>query len=173
MTQVNLYKKILYYRKIILFNKIKTKKMFKYLLICNFNNFNGLGLKLTKNFFISLDQKNKFKPYKNLFNKFLFNNSYKKFNKNFIFFDFYSLSEILNFIENLRNLTLIPFIIYPLFILNYKKNNLISLKNLIINFLKHNNNIKSFLYLKLILSFKKFIIKFFIQLNLKIRKCQH
>jgi hypothetical protein len=171
MTQLNLYKKLIKYRKIILFNKIKIKKSFKYLLVCHFTHLNGLAFKLIKNFFISLDNKLKFKPYKNLFNKFLFNKSYGYFNKNFIFFKFYSLDNLLNLIENLKNLTLIPFIIYPLFLLNYKKNILISLKNLNLNFLKINNIIKSLIYLKLILILKKIIIKIFIQFNLKIKKC--
>jgi hypothetical protein len=172
MTQLNLYKKILKYRKIILFNKIKIKKLFKYLLICNFNHLNGLALKLIKQFFLSLNQKLSFKPYKNILNRYLFNNTYHQFNKNFIFFEFSALNDILIFIKNMKNLTLIPFVIYPIFILNYKKNILISLNNLKNFKYFSKNNIKFLIYLKIIILLKKLIIKFFIQLNKKIKKCQ-
>jgi hypothetical protein len=172
MTYLNLYKKIIKYRKIILFNKTKLKKSSTYLLICHFNNLNGLAFKLIKQFFFSLNQKLNFKPYKNTLSRFLFNNSYKKFNKNFIFFKFFNLNDILIFIDNIRNLTLIPFIIYPLFILNYKKNILISLKNLNINYFNINKSVNTLIYIKIINILKKLIIKFFIQLNLKIKKQQ-
>jgi hypothetical protein len=170
MNKLTLYKKLIKYRKILLINKIKLKNLDKYILICDFNHFNNLALKLLKLHFLSANiNTNLFKPYKNIFNKFIFNSKYK-FNKNNIFFKFNDLKLILNFIENLKELTIIPFLVYPLFLINNKKNIMISLKNLDLNYFNKFNNLKLFIYSHIIIILKKLIINFFFKITIKIKK---
>jgi hypothetical protein len=166
----NFYK-IIKYRKFLnkqqkskfeLFNK-------KYLLVCDFNNFNGLGLKLLKLFLFKNNFK--FKLYKYLLSNFYINK--KLTNSYLIYFKFNKFNNIIKFIEFLKNFTMIPFFCFPLFIINKLKNillpiNHINLKNSLYKLNKV--NLIKLIVLKFI---KNLLINYIIKLLIKLKKCQH
>lgn len=172
VNQFNLYRKLIKYRNIINLNKIKNKELKGYLIICDFNSFNGLALKLLKLNVLALNKNFLFKPYKNIIHKNLFYHKFKFYNKNSLFFHFKTVPEIFLFLENAKKLGLIPFCFFPLNILNLKKKIILSFKNVNLKFFNIPLSINSYLYSIVILLLKKIIIKLFLQLNLYTKKCQ-
>lgn len=165
LSKTNFYTHLIKFRKLIfLKNKLK-HNMFKFILICDFNNFNGLALKLLKSQFLNLIVSSNltFKPYKDLFKfKFSFN---KKINKQSqIYFKFKNIKTLILLIDYFKNLSIIPFLIYPLFILNKKKNIIFPLNQLY--FLK-NININNLILNIIIKPLKKIIINIFIKFFIK------
>jgi hypothetical protein len=116
---MSIFFKILKYRKF-LNKQLKTTliKKKKYILICDFNNINGLGFKLLRSFLF----KNNFKLklYKNLLSNYFLNISF--INTKLIYFKFNKFFSIITFIKLLQNLTIIPFFCFPLIIINQFKN---------------------------------------------------
>lgn len=98
-----LIKNILKYRKYL--KKISNNKKIikKYYLICDFNNFNGLGLKLLKLYFIKYNLS--LNLYKNLFNPIFFKNKLS----HLIYFQFNKFNSLLLFIKFMKKITIIPF----------------------------------------------------------------
>jgi hypothetical protein len=164
----SLLKKIIKFRKLILTNKKQSNLSYKYILVCDFSSFNGLALKLLKSYIIGFGGMLDFKPFKILFNKNLFINN--NLFKNTLYFQFNSLNHILNLINLLKEKTLIPFLIYPLYVINFNKNIIFSLKNLKYNYLK-TNNLKKIIYLKIIYTLKKLFLNILFQLTLRTKKC--
>jgi hypothetical protein len=163
LSKTNFYKNLIKFRKLIfLKNKLKNN-IFKFILICDFNNFNGLALKLLKSQFLNLmfSSTLTFKPYKNLF-KFYF---HKKINKQSqIYFKFKNIKTLILLIDYFKTLSIIPFLIYPLFILNKKKNIIFPLNQLY--FLK-NININNLLINIIINPLKKIVLNIFIKFFIK------
>jgi len=114
---MSIFFKLIKYRKF-LNKQLKTQSINnKYILICDYNNFNGLGLKLLK-LFIQKKQF-KFKLYKNLCLNFY--NNLKYINNKLIYFQFNKFINLIYFIKFLKNLTLMPFfVIHYLFLINIK-----------------------------------------------------
>lgn len=159
--------KLIKYRKF-LNKQLKTKSInFKYILICDFNNFNGLGLKLLK-LFIQKKQL-KFKLYKKIFSNFYINLKY--INNKLIYFKFNKFFNIIYFIKFLKNFTLIPFFCYPLIIINKQKNIFLPITKLNTNLLIGLNkiNLIQIIFIKFI---KNLLITYVIKLLLKLKKCQ-
>jgi hypothetical protein len=170
MSYSNFYK-IIKYRKFLkkkFQNKILIKNKKKYSLICDFNNFNGLGLKLLKLF---LNKNNfKFKIYQNLFPK-LFNNL-TIINSKLIYFKFNKFNNIIKFIKFLKNLTIIPFFCFPLLILNQFKNIILPVNILNFNNLYQLN--KKFLIKSIFINLiKNLLFNYLIKIIYKLKKCQH
>lgn len=160
-----LTKNILKYRKYL--KKISNNKKIikKYYLICDFNNFNGLGLKLLKLYFI------KYNLSLNLF-KNLFNSIYltKKIS-NLIYFQFNKFNSLLLFIKLMQKLTIIPFFFFPLYIFSIKKNILIPINFLSLNkFINLNKiNLINIIIIKVI---KNLVLLIILKILNKISKCQ-
>lgn len=161
-----LIKNILKYRKYLKKTSNNKKIIKKYYLICDFNNFNGLGLKLLKLYFIKYNLS--LNLYKNLFN----NIYLLKKTSNLIYFQFNKFNSLLLFIKFMQKLTIIPFFLFPLYIFNIKKNILIPMNYLNLNkFINLNRiNLVNIIIIKII---KNLIISIFFKLLSKINKCQH
>jgi hypothetical protein len=164
----SLSQKIIKFRKLILINKKHFNINYKYILLCDFNSFNGLALKLLKSYLLDSFNMFNFKPFKILFNTNLFVNN--NFLKNIVYFKFNCLNDILNLIDFFKHKTLIPFLIYPLYIININKNIIFSLKNLKNNYLKI-NSLNNIIYSKIIYILKKLFLNILFQLSSKIKKC--
>lgn len=172
----NIYKNIIKYRTYLNIHKFKLNffniKKFKYILVCDFNLLNSLGFKLLKPYFLKLQNLQKYLPYKFLLNFECQNYNFFKFNKNLIYFLFNTKYELNELITIFKKLTLIPFLFYPLFIFNIKKNKYLSFNNFNLkNLLKLNKIelINNFI----ITILKKNIFKLLITLNFLKKNCQH
>ena len=164
MSKLHLYKKLIKYRRrLINHSKLIRINKIKYILICDFYNFNSLAIKLLKLYFLSKNKKYKFNPYKNLINKLIFN---KFITQSVIYFKFLKLNELLEFINYSKKLTLIPFLFCPVFILNKNYKIMLPFKNINITNLL---NLKSF-YLNILIILKKIILNLILKLNTKINK---
>lgn len=131
-------------------------KKSNFFLFCHFNNLNGLGLKLLKYFLLNL----------NLNLNLNFNYNILKTNSkqhNIILPFNNNLFELLN---ELKNKSIIPFILYPLYIINLNENILFSFKFIKdLNFLKFNKKILiNNIFIKFL---KKNIINILYSLNIK------
>jgi hypothetical protein len=161
-----LTKNILKYRKFL--KKISSNKLTiqKYNLICDFNNFNGLGLKLLRLYFIKYGLS--FNLYKQLFYKL----SLKKTLSNVIYFQFSKFKSILSFIQLMSKLTIIPYFFFPLYITNKKKNILLPLNylNLMTSLNLNKLDLLNLIIIKII---KNLIISIILKILKKIFKCQH
>jgi len=164
---MSIFFKLIKYRKF-LNKQLKTQSINnKYILICDYNNFNGLGLKLLK-LFIQKKQF-KFKLYKNLCLNFY--NNLKYINNKLIYFQFNKFINLIYFIKFLKNLTLMPFFCYPLLILNKYKNIILPVTKL--NFYQLNYlNKKNLIQIIFIKFIKKLLITYILKLLLKLKKCQ-
>jgi len=160
-----LVKNILKYRKYLKKNSNNKQVLKKYNLICDFNNFNGLGLKLLKLYFIKYNLS--LNLYKNLFNQINLN----KKPSNLIYFQFNKFNSIFLFIKLMRQLTLIPFFFFPLYIFNTQKNILVPFNYLNLNKLNNLNksNLINLIIIKLI---KNLILLIILKILKKINKCQ-
>jgi hypothetical protein len=161
------FTKIIKYRKFI-------KKQFKlkivskkYLLICDFNNFNGLGFKLLKLFLFKNNFK--FKLYKNLLTNTFIN--LKFINNNLIYFKFNKFNNIIKFIKFLKNFSIIPFFCFPLFIINKYKNIILTMNQLNLIQLSIFNKTKliNIIFINFI---KKLLVNYIIKILFKLKKCQ-
>ena len=161
-----LVKNILKYRKYLKKNSNNKRIFKKYSLICDFNNFNGLGLKLLKSYFIKYNLS--LNLYKNLFNKIYLS----KKNSNLIYFQFNKFNSIFLFINLMQKLTTIPFFFFPLYIFNITKNILVPLNYLNLNKFNNLNKINLINFI-IINTIKSLIISIVIKI-LKIinKKCQ-
>ena len=161
------FNKILKYRKFLIKQLKYTKLNSKYILLCDFNYFNGLGLKLLKYFLIKNNFK--FNVNKKLLSNFFLNIKY--INTNLIYFKFNKFNNIIKFIKILNKLTLIPFFFFPLLILNPSKNIIFPINKLNFEKLKCINR-NFFIKLIFINFIKKLISNYIIKLLIKIKKCQ-
>jgi hypothetical protein len=163
----NFYK-LIKYRKF-LKKQFKHKTLDKqYLLICDFNHFNGLGLKLLKLFII----KNviKFNLYKNLLANFYINLNF--INANLIYFKFNKFNNIIKFIKFLKYFTILPFFCFPTLILNKFKNIILPVH--ITKLIKSFQFNQQFLIKKIFINLiKKLILNYIIKIIIKLKKCQH
>jgi len=161
------FNKIIKYRKFIK-KQFKTKLFIKkYILVCDFNNFNGLGLKLLKLFLFKNNFK--FKLYKNLLTNLFVN--FKFINNNLIYFKFNKFNNIIKFIKFLQNFLIIPFFCFPLFIINRSKNIILTMNKLnlkqLFNFNK--SNLIKIIFINFI---KKLLLNYIIKILFKLKKCQ-
>ena len=161
------FNKIIKYRKFIK-KQFKTKIFIKkYLLICDFINFNGLGFKLLKLFLFKNNFK--FKIYKNLLTNLFVN--FKFINNNLIYFKFNKFNNIIKFIKFLQNFSIIPFFCFPLFIINKDKNIILTINKLNLKHLFTFNKIKliNIIFINFI---KKLLLNYIIKILFKLKKCQ-
>ena len=160
--KINKFKIILKQRKFL--KKLNSNFILKqlnwnYFIVFHFNTLSGLGFKLLKYLLNNSNNFNlKFKIYYNYFTNYNI--------KNHLLIAVETDFELLKLINKLNEFIIIPYILYPLYILNSNKNILFEFKYINININKNLNfSKKNIIDMVLIKLLKKNILLFFFNLN--------